>query len=331
MIIKSYDLKKNLDKSFFLFYGQNAGYIEEKINDELKPLFSKNIYNYEENEVLINKNNFKEEIFNQSFFEKDKLIIINRVSDKFLDLIEEIYEKNNEDIKIILKSGILEKKSKLRNFFEKKENLIIIPFYEDNNQTLYNLAQNFFRKNKINISAQNINFIIEKTKNDRMILKNELEKIKNFTYKKSSIEFNDLLKITSSAEDYKISILTDQYLVKNKKKVMNILNENNPSLEDNILILKSFLYKLKRLKKLKIGLNENKNLDNVIASYKPVIFWKDKEIIKKQINSWSMNEIKLLIKRINNLELAIKKNSSVSNQIINNFILEEFKTFNSVI
>ncbi len=332
MIIKSYDLKNNLEKkvNIYLLYGQNTDLIDEVINKDIRKSFPNNFYNYEETEVLSDKNNFKESIFNKSFFEKEKLIIINRVTEKILDLIKEIVEKKDGDLKIILKSNVLEKKSKLRNFFEKSNDLIIVPFYEDNYQTLLYLTQNFFRQNKIKISTQNINYILEKTKGSRKNLRNELEKIKNFSLNKKQIEFDDLIKITSSAENYKISELTDQCLAKNRNKTINILNENISSTDDNILILKSFLYKLKRLKKLKEELEKKKNQDQALASYKPPIFWKDKDIIKKQLNTLSIADIKVFLKRVNELELLIKKNTNLSNEITNNFIFETINDTNSL-
>jgi len=325
MIIKHYELKNNLkDKSnYFLLYGQNSGLIEEIIDKDLKPIFSKNIFKYDESEILSDISAFEEGLVNKSFFENDKLIIINRVSDKILDIIKEISDKKDENLKIILKSGNLEKKSKLRNFFEKSKNLIIVPFYEDTHQSLLFLAQNFFKENKIKISPQNINYIIENSKGNRINLKNELEKIKNFSQKKLSVELNEIIKLTNLAENYNISELTDQCLARNKKKTLNILNENNPSPEDNILILKNFLYKLKRLKKLKLELENKKNTDAVISSYKPTIFWKDKDMIKQQLKIWSLPQIKSLINKTNNMELLIKKNSQASNQIVNDFILEK--------
>ena len=309
MIVKHYELKNNLGKkiNYFLLYGQNTGLIEDTIDNDLKPAFPSNIFKYDEIDILSDTNNFKESLFNKSFFENDKLIIINRVSDKIFNLIEEICEIKDQNLKIILKAGVLDKKSKLRNFFEKHKDLIIVPFYEDTYQSLIILAQSFFKKNNIKISIQNINFIVEKSKGNRINLKNELEKIKNLNPKNLSIEFNDILKLTSTAEEYAVSELTDNCLLKNKKKTTYILNENNPSNEDNILILKSFLYKLKRLKKLKKQLEKNINQDQVISSYRPSIFWKDKEIIKKQLNVWSLQDIKEFIKKVNNLELEIKK------------------------
>ncbi len=333
MVIKSYDLRKFLNKkiNIFLFYGQNSELIEETIQKDIKTSFTKNLYNYDEAEILSNKNAFEESIFNKSFFENEKLIIINRASDKILELVKNILEKQDKDLRIVLKSGVLEKKSKLRSFFEKDNNLIIIPFYEDNHQTLLFLAQNFCREHKIRISTQNINFILEKAKGNRSNLKNELVKIKSLSQSKSLIEFDDLLKITSSSEDYKISELTDHCLAKNKNKIINILNENNSSIEDNILILKSFLYKLKRLKKLKKEIQINKNQDQAISAYKPAIFWKEKDIIKKQLNSLTINDIKSFIKKINNLELLIKKNSNLSSEITNNFIFETINRPNNLV
>ncbi len=333
MIIKSYELKKNLNKdiNIFLFYGQNSELIDETIQKEITTVFTKNSYCYDENEIMSNKSAFEESIFNKSFFESEKLIIINRVTDKILELIKDIREKKDNDLKIILKSGVLEKKSKLRNFFEKNNDLIIIPFYEDNYQALMFFAQNFCKENKIKISTQNINFVLEKTKGDRLNLKNELEKIKSFSQNKLTIEFNDLLKIINSSEDYKISELTDHCLAKNKQKIIRILNDNNSTMEDNILILKSFLYKLKRLEKLKKEIEIKKNQDQVISSYKPAIFWKDKDIIKKQLTTLSINDIKLFINKINALELLIKKNSNISTQITNNFIFETLEDTNNLI
>ena len=330
MIIKYYELKKNLKKgaNIFLFYGPNTGLIEEVIKETMRS-YTENLYNYSESEILSDKDTFIINLFNKSFFEDEKLIIINHITDKILEVIKDIIEKKDQSFKIILKAGILEKRSKLRNFFEKENNLVITAFYEDDHRTLLNYAQNFFKENEIKISTQNINFILEKTKGSRLFLNNELKKIKNFSHSRSSIEFDDIIKLINPSEDYKISELTDQCLAKNIDKTINILNENNSSIEENILILKSFLHKLKRLKNLKKEMEMSKSQDQAISSYKPPIFWKDKELIKKQLKIWSLDEIKLLIKKINNLELTIKKNSNLSNQILNNFIFERLGISNN--
>ena len=220
MIVKYFDLKKNLKKeiNFYLLYGLNTGLIEETIDNTFKSNFSKNIFYYEETEVLSNVNKFKEEIYNKSFFENDKLIIINRASDKILKLVEEIIDEKTSDIKIIIKSGILEKRSKIRTFFEKNKSTIVVPFYEDNYQSLMMIAQNFFKAKAIKISHQNINYVIERSKGSRIFLKNELKKIESFSIKKKTIGLDEILKLTNLAENYNISDLADQCLAKNKKK-----------------------------------------------------------------------------------------------------------------
>lgn len=328
MIIKSHELsrfnKKN--SNYYLFYGSNLGLIEETINKIFKPIFSKNIVYRDEAEILNNTDQFKETIFNKSFFENEKFIIINRASNKILDLIKEIIESQIEDIKIIIKAGVLEKKSKLRGYFEKEKDVIATPFYEDNYQSLSLIIQNFLRVEKINISNENINLIIERSKGNRTNIYNELEKISSYLRSKKNINLQDLLKLTNLAEDYNVSELVEQCLSKNVKKTVNILNENNQNTDENILILRSFLGKLKRLKILKINLENTRNINEVIASAKPPIFWKEKNLVKQQLNNWSLKDIKFLLNTVNDLELIIKKNNQISNYVTNNFILESLKT-----
>ena len=220
MIIKSFELKKNLKKKFkiYLLYGPNRGLIEDLVNEDLKPVFPKTLYNYTETEILANIDNFKVEIFNKSFFDNDKLIIISQTTDKILNMIQEIEDKKLDDVIIILKSENLDKKSKLRVYFEKNKKLIITPCYDDNYQSLFIILQNILLKHKIKISIQNINFIIEKSNGSRINLKNDLEKIVQFSKKNLSINFDNILKLISSSKDLNISELTDECLAFNKKK-----------------------------------------------------------------------------------------------------------------
>ncbi len=324
MIIKYFELKKKLNKhvNYYLLYGNNKGLINETIRLTLKPIFPKNVINYEENEVLNGSETFYDTILNRSFFDNEKLIIIDRATDKILKIVENIIEKKIDDLKIIITAGILEKKSKLRNFFEKRDDTIVVPYYEDNHQTLMIIAQNFFKEKKINISQQDMNLIIERSKGDRMYLKNEMEKISNFVIDKKKIDTDQILKLTNLAENYNVSELVDNCLAKNKKKTITILNENYSASEENILVLKTFLYKLKRLKKLQLNLKTKKNLDLVLTTFKPPIFWKEKDIVKNQLKVRSLEQIQNLISSVNNLELLAKKNPHISNHIINNFILE---------
>ncbi len=331
MILKFYELnKKKINNSFFLLYGKNKGLIEETINNVLKPQLPKNIYNYEEVEILKDPENFIDSIISRSFFEDEKLVIISRASDKICKIIEEIIDKKINNISIILKCNLLEKKSKLRSFFEKNKNTLCIPFYEDDAQTLGLIAQNFFRERKISISRENINLIVERSSGDRINLNNELNKIEFFSKNKKNINLDQILKLTNLTENYSISELVDNSLIKNKKKIITILNENNFTHEDGILILRIFLFKLKRLLKIKSEIKTVKNIDNAISSFKPPIFWKDKNIVKQQIEFWSYEQIKNLIIKTNDIEYQAKKNPLISLFIITNFIMEQVSNSNNV-
>lgn len=328
MIIKSFELNKvDLKKNnFFLFYGENEGLKKEIIESNFKNNYPKKTFYYDESEVLNNKSNFFEEILSKSFFENEKLIIISRSTDKITSIIEEILEKKIDDLVLILNSGSLEKRSKLRLLFEKNKEIICTAFYEDNNQTLSSLASQFFRNNKIQISQQAINLIINRCRGDRQNLKNELNKIESFIKNKKKIEISEILQLTNLAENYSVTELVDNCLAKNKNKTLNILNENNYNLEDCIIVIRTMLAKSKRLLKLFQEIKISNNIDSAISSIKPPIFWKDKQIVKDQINKWSHKNIELLIFRINEIELLIKKNSSISLSVLSDFIIEQAST-----
>ena len=328
MIIKSFELNKiDLKKNnFFLFYGENEGLKKEIIESNFKNNYPKKTFYYDESEVLNNKGNFFEEILSKSFFENEKLIIISRSTDKITSIIEEILEKKIDDLVLILNSGSLEKRSKLRLLFEKNKEIICIAFYEDNNQTLSSIASQFFRNNKIQISQQAINLIINRCRGDRQNLKNELNKIESFIKNKKRIEISEILQLTNLAENYSVTELVDNCLAKNKNKTLNILNENNYNLEDCIIVIRTMLAKSKRLLKLFQEIKISNNIDSAISSIKPPIFWKDKQIVKDQINKWSHKNIELLIFKINEIELLIKKNSSISLSVLSDFIIEQAST-----
>lgn len=326
MILKTFELNKITDQAtFFLFYGKNEGLKTECINEILKKNDGK-IFNYDEKQIKDEIENFYENILSGSLFENSKIIIINRASDKIVEIIQELINRNITNTKIIINSDILEKKSKLRSLFEKKQDLICVPTYPDNNDTLSKLSATFFRKENITISQQNINLIIEKCNGDRNSLKNELNKIKNYLINKKKISSEEILKLINLSENYELSELIDNCLAKNKNKVTNILNENNYNSDDCIIILRTFLSKAKRILKLAVQLEQNKDIFKTINSARPPIFWKDKEIVKIQLNKWKPNQIKRLINEITNIELEIKNNYNNSILIIKNFIFEQSYT-----
>ena len=324
MIIKTYELNKINNKiKIFLLYGNNNGFKDEIIKNFFENKFKKKIYRYDENEILHNKENFYNIIFTKSLFEDEKLIIISRVSDKIKDIINEVIEKEIDDTTIILNSNNLDKKSKLRSLFEKNKRTICIPFYEDNSQTLSSIASSFFKEKKIPISQETINLLIERCRGDRLNLKNELNKIESFIKDKKKIDIEDILKLTNLAENYNVSELIDNCLSKNSKKIITILNENNFLTEDCILIMRTLLAKTKRLQKLKKESEISKNIDNTISSFRPIIFWKDKNIVKQQIEKWPLYKIENLIYEISEIELLVKKNSHNSLNIVSDFIINK--------
>ena len=323
MILKTFELSKIKDETiFYLLYGKNDGLKSECIDKILNKSIGK-VYNYDEKQIKDEIETFYENILSGSLFEDSKIIIINRATDKIYEIIQDLINRNIHNIKIIINAGTLETRSKIRSLFEKQKDLICIPTYQDNNDTLSKLATIFFRDEKISISQQNINLIIEKCNGDRGFLRNELDKIKNYTRGKKKLSSKEILKLINLSENFEFSELIDNCLAKNKNKMINILNENNFNTEDCIIILRTFLSKAKRILKLAIEFEKNNDINKTINSAKPPIFWKEKNIVKIQLNKWKPEKIKKLIDSINNIELETKKNFNNSILITTNFILEK--------
>ena len=323
MILKFYELNKiDLSKNkLILFYGKNEGLKNNAINNLIKD--NNEILYYDEKSILENNVNFIESTLNKSFFENEKIIVIKRASDKIFKIIDEISSKNIEDFNIIINSENLDKKSKLRSFFEKSKKNVCVAFYPDNEQTLSKVAYSFFNERKIMISSSNINFIVNKCNGDRQNLINEMEKIENYSKSGKKITAEIINKLTNLNENHGVSELIDNCLAKNKKKTIYILNENNFSNEDCVLITRTFLNKSKKILILAKEYKLNQNIDKTISSARPPVFWKDTEITKQQIYKWPPESLKELIYKLSELELLVKRNIGNSTNLITDFILKQ--------
>ena len=324
MIFKYYELDKlNSANQFILFHGKNSGLKNEEI-EKLRNRFYSNITNYDEKQIIENKEKFLETVLNGSLFDEGKTIVINRVSDKIYNIIEELDEKKINDITFVFNAEILDKKSKIRNFFEKSKNKYIsVAFFPDNNDTLFKLANNFLSKQKISLSRENINLVISKCNNDRQNLIGELEKISLFLLGKKTISSEEVMQLVNLAENHSINELINFCLAKNRRQTLNILNDNNYSNEDCFLIIRTMLRKSKSLLNLAKNFKDNNNLDQTINSAKPPIFWKDKEVVKQQIKYWTADNIVKLIEEINQIETTLKKYSMNNINFVSNFLLEK--------
>jgi len=330
MIIKSYELQKkqsNLSKyNFFLLYGENFG-LKKDLKDIIKlAIGQKNdsleILSIYESEIIDNEENFYNSIYSGSLFSNKKIIIISEATDKIIKKINNIYESNAENVFLIIISGILEKKSKLRNFFETNKKTICIPCYLDSPKDLEIIAKSEFRKNNMSLSSEVINLLIEKSNCDRGNLKNEIEKIKAYLLNKKSIELREIKSLINFSGDYKSDILVNECLCGNILQYKKIISELYMNTVNQILLLRILSNKVQRLLNIKKQEEKSNNIEDIINTSKPPIFWKEKSIVKKQLSIWNLDDLKKIIGEINNTEYLCKKNSQVSKAIFFNFFLK---------
>jgi len=326
MLIKSYEvLKKDLNLlNSFLIYGENTGLKQDIVKSVIKLKEKKNIkykqFKFEEEEIIKNQNDFFNLIFSGSLFDKKKVIFVNRTTDRLFNLISEISKKDIKDILIFFEADRLEKKSKIRNLFEKDNNLICIACYQDNNFDLIKIINDEIKQTKIKLSMESINLLIERASGDRNNLRNEVNKLKSFALNKQMVSYDQIKELTNMVGNYQNDYIVNICLNGDKKKLNKILRENNFSFEDFLILLKIFSKKIHRLLKIKISNRLEKNLDQIFNQIRPPIFWKEKEDVKKQVGLWNEKKLKLIIKKINEIELNCKKNHELSTNITLDFL-----------
>ena len=333
MIIKSYEIQKNKSNfskyNSFLLYGENQG-LKKDIRKFIKAALEQKDSNTEilsvyEDEILKNEENFYNFIYGGSLFNSKKIITIYEATDKIIQKISDFYDKYPENIFLIIFSEILEKKSKLRNFFEKNKKTICIPCYLDNEKDLRIIAQLEFKKNNIMVSQEIINLLIEKSNSDRNNLRNEIEKIRSYSLNKEKLELDDIKSLVNFSGDYKSNIFINECLCGNIKQYKKILSELYADTVNQIFLLRILSNKTQRLLKIKTEENKSNNMDSLINAAKPAIFWQEKPLVKKQLSIWNLNDLKKIIIEINNTELVCKKNPKISKIIFFNFFSEVCK------
>ena len=318
MILKSYIVEQNVEilKRYqaTLIYGENNG-----IKNDVKNLIKKKNKDFEEITFFerdLQKNDLLfESINNQSLFSQKKMIFIQEASDKVFDKIKECLEKENKDIEIYIFTDNLDKRSKLRNLFEKEAKLAVFPCYEDNDRTLISYINKELKDFK-GVTGEIINLIIYNSNMDRNIIKTELVKIKDFFLLKK-INKEEILEILNIKKDSGFDEIRDKALIGEKKQINILLSETEILNEEAFFYLNNINYRIMRLYEItKMCNNSQNNYEEVLQRLKPPVFWKDKPLIIEQLKKWTQKKLKNALVDIGEIEILMKKNSHLRNDII---------------
>jgi DNA polymerase III subunit delta len=311
MIYKSFLLEQNnnlINEKIFLFYGENLGLKIDFKNQIKKNNNEAEVINLTQDDIIKDIDLFFSNIFNTSLFANKKIYIVDQANDKLLEIIKEI-ESKIDDQKIYLFADILEKKSKLRNYFEKSKSLGISACYADNEINIKKILLSKLKKFE-GLSAENINMIIKNSNLDRVKLNNEIGKILIY-FKNKKIIKEELTKLLDIRVNDDFSILKDVALNGNKIKTNDLLNSTIIDADKSIFYLSVINQRLFKLAEL-LKHSKKFNLDNAINMIKPNIFWKDKPIFLEQSKKWNIDKIRKLLSYTYSLEIKFKSNALIN-------------------
>jgi len=324
VILKSYIVEKDLkvlnSYKAVLLYGENNGIkddVRSKLKNANKDAEKINLF---EDEIINDRNILYKNTFNESLFASNKAIFIIGATDKILDEILECVENENENIKIYIFSENLDKKSKLRNLFEKNKKLAIFPCYEDNDRSLINYISKEL-EGYSGLTGEIKNLIISNASMNRKIIQNEILKIKHFFISKK-VDKENILEILNIKNNNSFNEMRDNTLAGEKKKINKLLAETEFLNEDSFVYLNNINYRLTRLLEVR---KNNKNIENyeqIVDLLKPPIFWKDKAMFIRQLIKWDIKKLNIAILKIGETEFLMKRNSTVRKDVlIKNLIL----------
>ena len=318
MILKSYIVEQNIkilnDYNATLLYGVNSGIKDDIKFEIIKNKKSEEIINFFEEDILKNKDILHENFLTNSLFSQKKIINLHNVTDKIFTEISDCLEKGNKDVKIFLFSENLDKKSKLRNLFEKDKMLAIFPCYEDNERSLINYIDKELRNLK-GVSGEIINLIISNSNMNRKIIQNELIKIKLF-FSEKKINKEQLLEILNIKNNTSFEEIRDSALVGAKTKINKLLSEIEILHEDSFFYLNNLSYRVLKLLEIRSNQENIDNYEQVVQNLKPPIFWKDKPVYVEQLKKWNLKKLNKAVSKIDETEILMKKNSNIRNDTL---------------
>jgi len=332
MIFKSYIIEQNIEniKKFnvFLFYGENQG-LKKDFKEQIKSYYNNNeILNLFQEEILKNSSLLVNEIKNKSLFNDEKIIFINEANDKIVSIVDDLFNIIKDE-KIFIFADNLEKRSKLRNIFEKSKDCGVVPCYQDNEITIRKIVSSELTNFK-GLTPEIINTIIQNTGLNRDKIHNEIEKIKS-CFKEKIIDTQKLEQLLNIKVNENFNALKDEALKGNQKNTNRLLADTIFEFENSVFYLNLINQRVNKLFEIEDLKKDNSNLEMIIANLKPPIFWKDKPIIIEQAKKWNKDKLKLAQKKTFDTEIKIKSDSTIRKDLlIKNLLIELCATVNSV-
>ena len=315
MIFKSQLLERNLKElniNFFLVHGDNLGLIED-IKNNIRSHYSDCEFLYYSEKLLLNNIDiFYNEVFNNSLFEKEKIIFINQGSDKLFEHIQNLFKKNINQ-KIFIFSEYQDKKSKLRNFFETKNGCASVACYPDDRNIIRNIILQKLSKFK-GLSKEVVNLILDNSGLDRLKLNNELNKIIIY-FKDKQLDLNNLYKLLDDRINDSFNNLKDAAINGDKKETNKLLCDTIIEQEKASLYFAIINLSLNKLNQF-YAIEKKVNVEKTIDLIKPKIFWKDKPMFIQQTKKWNSEKIKTAVNLIYNTEIIYKSKSYIPKNVL---------------
>ena len=321
MIIKDFQLEKIIKahSTFIaiLIYGPNEGLVKEQVNKITKEYIIQNEYeqiNFSGKDLDSDPLSLDEIIKTVSMFHTNKIVVADIIKDKHLHIIENIILEAPQQTLLIIRDGNLSKSSKIRKFFENDKKCFSLACYDDDQRSIMKNIDDFINRNTFTINRDVKNYLLQTLSSDRMVSKQELEKIEIF-YNNSNadIELENIKNLLNDSSSQNLNKMNEHVMFGNTSKSSKIINKLLSEGTSPISLVRSLINYLLRVQQTKIEMKKGNNFDSSIKILKPPVFWKDKDNFQKHCFKWPLQSIESSLNKLLETEIACKLNSKLAN------------------
>ena len=323
MIIKESQLLNQFEDTAIkyqpvLLYGPNEGLIQQN-KDRIRKAFTKNnILEISFTGKSINEKPdiFYDEVKTISMFEDKKIVVVEQPLDKNITLFENIFEELPDKTMIVIIGNNLSRSSKIRKFFENSQSCLSCPHYDDDLKTNSQLINELEKSIQTVLNKDIKNYLNQNLSNDRLISKNEINKIV-LLYSNNGEEpkLEAIKSICNDNADLGLNKICQLVFSGNPKKVSIFLNKIFSEGINPVAIIRTMLNYIQRIESTQIALKKTNNFDLAIKELKPPVFWKEKDLFKLHCMKWPINDTISNFNLLVEAELSCKSNYYLTNII----------------
>lgn len=314
--IREFITTKNHSVKIALFFGPEEGLVAERssqlaqnICPDLKDAFS--YTEFSNQDIGDSPSLLLDEMTAQSLMGGNKLIRVKNATDKVFTALTSLLDSEIETHNfLIIEAGDLDKRSKLRNLGEKSPKVASIACYEEDASQLIPQIKEMLKAEGIEADQDALLFMATNLAHNRLMLKNEVQKLISYKGDDKKVTLDDLKEIISNHSNLFLDeacwTAADGNYVETDKTLTQLMDQSIAP----VSVLRAAQNHFNKLLFVKMQITAGTSLDKALFSLRPPLFFKVKNKFTQQVQRWNISDIQEVLSLLQNAEQECKKTNT---------------------